>query len=525
VKYDTWMHLAIIRRGITGGVFAGDPYYPHYPTPPHYSLVDIFYIYVSKSTGIAPHLLWGHLSCLFAGLIFLAGLCWYRELFQEARLGWLAGLLFMVSLSGSWHYATYPRNAALIFFFLTLLFYFRSAKGSRYIVYCGVSFGLCMMTHLFTGIMCVTFLIAYVLLGWGVDVIHRKQRHWKSELQRLACIPIGCIVGSPWLVVFGRQALTHTETSVSQYSLATWHVDAAILGWTFAIYKPSRFVEPFPNILWILAGIGFLICVVYIIRGDYKPMHVFLVSSAVIPVAVLLTPLYSPMVRVFGEWMPSRFLVAMPVPPLAVVACAMMGRFVVAVRARYKLLGAGIAGVGVMLAFTFMILVVGRCAIEQKLIYEGRGEVLTPLVTWDKDFSALQGMLNEKVVLTDPTTSYFLPYYTGAYVVAIGLGHGSPYIDDEARAADVAAMFDPNTSVTRREELLKKYDVEYVMLNLRARAEKTGSRYDWIRKAYLDSCKAMFDQGKGFKLVYDVNGLVVYRYEETRVPAGSGGRG
>jgi len=514
VKYDTWMHLAIIQRGITHGLFAGDPYYPHHPTPPHYSLVDVFYIYASKSTGLAPHVLWGHLSFLFAGLMFLASVCWYRELFQGARLGWLTGLWFIVSLSGIWHYATYPRHVALIFFFLTLFFYFRSANRIRDVVYCGVSLGLCIMTHLFTGVMCVTLLIGYVLLGWGVDAIHRKQWLWKHELRRLASIPIGCIVGSPWLYVFGKEALTHTETSASQYSIPGWHVDTTILGWTFTIYKPSRFVEAFSNDLWILAGIGFLICVVYIVRGDYEPRHVFLVSSAIIPVLVLLTPLYLPVVRAFGEWMPSRFLAVMPVPPLAVVTCAMLGRCLLAIKARYKPLGAGIAGAGLILAFTLMVLVVGPCAVEQKLIYEGRDKILTPLLTWDKDFLALNGMLDEKVVLTDPTTAYFLPYYTGAYVVATRLGHGSPYINDEARHADVSAMFDPNTSVARRYELLNRYQVGYIMLNFRRpRADKTASRAEWIPRAYLGARKATFDQKTGFRLVYDVNDLVVYEYQ------------
>ncbi|MEK7399147.1 MAG: hypothetical protein AAB116_19595, partial [Candidatus Poribacteria bacterium] len=372
-----------------------------------------------------------------------------------------------MSISIKWHYATYPRNIAFIFFFLSLLFYFRSAK-KRYILYCGISFGFCIMSHLFTGIMCFTFLIAYIILTWGIDAIHRKKRLWIEELKRLAFIPIGCIVASPWLFIFGKQALTHTETSMSHYSLPDWHAETTILGWTFTIYKPKMFFEIFPKILWILAGIGFLICLYYIIRGNYKPVHIFLVSSAIIPVLVLLTPLYLPIVHVFGEWMPPRFIRVMSVPPLAVLSCGTIVYFLTMIRANHKIQRSIIRSFGIILAFIFIIIVISPIAIMQKNLYKSNEQVLTPLDTWESDFSALKGTIKDKVVLTDPNTSYFLTYYTSAYVVAIPPGHGSPYINHEARIADVSAIFDPNTNPAKRYELLNKYQVEYIMLNLRS---------------------------------------------------------
>jgi hypothetical protein len=495
--YDTWMHLTIIQRGVENGLFAGDPYYAGFPNTPHYSIADVFYILLSKITGIAPLMLWGNLSFIFAGLIFLACIWWYKELFEDSRFGWLAGLLFILSISIKWHYATYPRNIAFIFFFLSLLFYFLSVKQNRYILYCGISFGFCIMSHLFTAIMCFTFLITYILLTWGIDAIHRKKRLWLEELKRLAFIPIGCIVASPWLFIFGKQALTHTEISMSHYSLPDWHVETTILGWTFTIYKPKMFLEIFPNILWILAGIGFLICLYYIIRGNYKPVHIFLVSSAIIPVLVLLTPLYLPIVHIFGEWMPSRFIRVMSVPPLAVLSCGTIVYFLTMLRANHKIQRSIIRSFGIILAFIFIIIVISPIAIMQRNLYKSSEQVLTPLDAWNIDFPTLKGMIKDKVVLTDPDTSYFLTYYTSAYVVAIPPGHGSPYINHEARIAEVSAIFDPNTNPEKRYELLNKYQVEYVMLNLRS---------------IPSTAKEIFDQQKRFKLVYDVDGLIVYRY-------------
>jgi len=136
IGYDTWMHLALIQRGVEGGLFTGDPYYPGFPTPPHYSVIDILYILLSKISHVVPHLLWGSFSPIFAALIFLSCIWWYKELLGDPILGWLAGLLFIVSIAGEWHYATYPRNAVLIFFALSHLFYFQSVrtKQDRYIL-------------------------------------------------------------------------------------------------------------------------------------------------------------------------------------------------------------------------------------------------------------------------------------------------------------------------------------------------------------------------------------------------------
>jgi len=510
--YDTWMHLSIIQRGVEHGLFTGDPYYPNYPTTPHYSIIDIFYVLLSKISGIAPHLLWGNLSFIFAGLIFLSCVWWYKELLEDWGSGWLAGLLFILSITIKWHFATYPRNIAFIFFFLSHLFYFQSVrtKKDRYTLYSGISIGFCVMSHLFTGVMCFTSLITYILMSWGIDAIHHRPRRWIEDLRRLAFIPIGLIVSSPWLIMFGRQALTHTEISMSHYSLPDWETNTSILGWTFTIYRPKMFFDTFPILLWILAGIGLLICIYYIIRGRYKPRHIFLVSAAIVPVIVLLTPLYMPIVHIFGEWMPSRFVRVISVPPLTALSCGIILHFLASIRINHRIQRAIIRGFGIILGLVFMIIIIPPIITTQKNLYTGRNQVSTPLYTWDNDFNILKDILKNRVVLTDPWTSYFLPYYTDAYTVAIPAAHGSPYINHEERLDDVSVMFNPQTNMAKRYELLDKYQVGYVMLNLRPKIDNTASGYDLIKDFYPPSIKDVFDQQKRFKLIYDKNGLLVY---------------
>lgn len=514
IGYDTWMHLALIQRGVADGLFAGDPYYVGFPTPPHYSVVDIFCILLSKALHIAPHLLWGNLSPIFATLIFLSFIWWYKELIGDPVLGWLAGLLFIVSIAGEWHYAIYPRNAALILFALSHLFYFQSVrtKKDKYILYTGISIGLCIMSHLFAGIMCLISLVAYIFVNWLVEKIHRRPRMKLADLRCLASIPIGLVVASPWLIVFGKQALMHDEASISHYSLPGSNIEAKIPGWTYTCYKPDLFWKAFPTLLWLLAGLGLLICLYQVIRGNYKPHHVFLLSAAVIPVLVLFTPLYSPIVNTFGEWMPSRFMKIVPVPALTALSGGAIFQLLFSLRTKHRKQSIVIRSSGILLGFIAMLIVIPPSIEIQKNLHLVRNQVLAPLDTWDSDFHELEGILKNKVVLTDPWTSYFLPYYTEAFTVAIPAAHGSPYINHEARLADVSAMLNPQTTIADRHELLDRYRVDYVMLNLRPEMDKEASRYGLIKGYYLSSIKEVLDQHSEFALVYDNNGLFVYAF-------------
>ena len=512
IGYDTWMHLAIIQRGVENGLFTGDPYYLGFPPPPHYSIVHVFYVLLSAISGIAPHILWGNLSFIFVALSFLTCIWWYKELFDDSALGWLAGLLFILSIAIQWHYATFPRNVAFIFFFLGHLFYFRSVrtKQDRYILYSGISIGFCIMTHLFTGVMCFASLITYVLMSLGIDAIHRKTCLWNADLRRLAFIPISLIVSSPWLIIFSKKALTHTEISMSHYSFPARNVETTILGWTFTIYKPNLLWDSYPPLLWILAGVGLLICLYYIIRGSYKPLHVFLVSAVIIPPIVLLTPLYSTIVNIFGAYMPARFSRIMSVPPLAALSIGMILHFLASIRVNHRIQRLIIRSSGIVLGLIFLVIIISPIVINQKDLYKGLNQVLTTHYIWDSEFNALKDKFKNKVILTDPWTAYILPYYTDAYTVAMPAANGSPYINHELRLEDMSVMFNPQTDPVKRYELLDKYHVEYVMINLRPKLDNTASVYFLIRDFYPSSIKETFDKQKRFKLIYDVNGLFVY---------------
>jgi hypothetical protein len=68
------------------------------------------------------------------------------------------------------------------------------------------------------------------------------------------------------------------------------------------------------------------------------------------------------------------------------------------------------------------------------------------------------------IVLSDQFSSWSVPVYTGAKIVAPF--HSSPHIkDNAARIADVDAFYDPSLPNSRRAALVKKYGVTHILLN------------------------------------------------------------
>jgi hypothetical protein len=70
------------------------------------------------------------------------------------------------------------------------------------------------------------------------------------------------------------------------------------------------------------------------------------------------------------------------------------------------------------------------------------------------------------VVLSDIYSSWFVPVYTGAKIIA--LYHSAPYLrDNEMRIADVEKFYKATTTSGERLEILKKYGVSHIFLHFK----------------------------------------------------------
>ncbi len=76
------------------------------------------------------------------------------------------------------------------------------------------------------------------------------------------------------------------------------------------------------------------------------------------------------------------------------------------------------------------------------------------------------------MVLSDIYSSWAVPVYTGAKIVA--LFHTAPHVKDNIqRIADVEAFYDVTTPNSVRNEILKKHSVTHVFFNFKINGKKT----------------------------------------------------
>ena len=93
------------------------------------------------------------------------------------------------------------------------------------------------------------------------------------------------------------------------------------------------------------------------------------------------------------------------------------------------------------------------------------------------------------VVLSDIYSSWAVPVYTGAKIVA--LFHTAPHVKDNIqRIADVEAFYDVTTPNSVRNEIVKKYSVTHVFFNFKINGKKLN-RFYWrmdIELLYAQNC-------------------------------------
>jgi hypothetical protein len=93
------------------------------------------------------------------------------------------------------------------------------------------------------------------------------------------------------------------------------------------------------------------------------------------------------------------------------------------------------------------------------------GSALPTYVTPNAMQLGLKNYLSDRdVVLSDIYSSWSLPVYTGAKIIA--LFHTSPHVNDNLeRIEDVETFYDTETTSESRREILKRYNVTHVLLN------------------------------------------------------------
>lgn len=117
-----------------------------------------------------------------------------------------------------------------------------------------------------------------------------------------------------------------------------------------------------------------------------------------------------------------------------------------------------------------------------------------------------------QVVVADPMTSYQIPAYTRHYAIAPFNQHSSP-ADDRAveRIYDVQAVLSPYVSAERTDDILSRYEADFVLLN-HSYPRYVKFYYTYIETQVFPEERAKFERRPDhFERIYDREGIVIFR--------------
>ncbi len=127
------------------------------------------------------------------------------------------------------------------------------------------------------------------------------------------------------------------------------------------------------------------------------------------------------------------------------------------------------------------------------------------------NYNQVRNFLNTgDIVLSDPLTSWLIPAFTGAKIVA--LYHNSPMVrDNNIRTQDVLEFYDVKTATQDRKNIIAKYSATHVLLNRSRMKDAPANR---IRNYYHDfriSDRLMKDMTGLGKIVFKNRGFILFK--------------
>jgi hypothetical protein len=125
------------------------------------------------------------------------------------------------------------------------------------------------------------------------------------------------------------------------------------------------------------------------------------------------------------------------------------------------------------------------------------------LLTWEDPYKFICGNIpRDAVVATDPVSSYYIGGLTGRFVIALLRTHTPPGIPDARHRAEGSLdILDQNTDLKTTVSLLRKWDADYIFVDLAAPG--IASR----------SPQSKFDRySPNFEKIYDKGDVSIYRY-------------
>jgi hypothetical protein len=444
-QYDTWVHLALVRRVLENGPFPPHPYYVEHGAAPLTSLVHHVYATAALVSRRPIAELWRWGSPLAVAALGAAAYFAHRELFRERTAAFFAALFYLVWRYHTWGHATYPRCLAPALYFLSLGVLWRALRsgGSVDSLGAGALLGLTFGVHPVTGSM-GALVVAAVLAIEGA----RRKLAGEGRAVALLALRVGlgaAVAASPWLVsdalawfarVQGHPGGTAPPRDMLDFTIRTLKDDSPFAGWAY------------------LAGGALLLGTLRLFgRTRDRLVPIYVAATALVVAVAIVSPASDFLRDGFGPRYVARFAYFFPLPALAGlgVSLATAGRG----RVRSLAFAAGVIAVALYTAVLFR----GVEPWKLPLAPDPLPQTVRP------ELASLESVVRDRVVVTDRHTAYALPYFTGAFVAWNGFRrHANRWVYDAQRKAGASKILGGRMSGSELQRYCDRYAVDFALL-------------------------------------------------------------
>jgi len=395
----------------------------------------------------------------------------------------------------------------------------------KYALISALFFSMTIMLHLVAGaflfLAMLSFLFFYVILKG------KPQKRMSYSFILFFIVGIGlALLWSSWLI---RPYLIGTQSSSSLL------LDSS----TERVSTMSRFLASFLQFAQFRIGllrsffvISFgrnVILIILIVLGFYKFIRdfkilqtteneIYLLSNTIVPVVLSFIP---PLFYFFNSLLRSsmvRFMIILPQLVFATIGFEWLCMVAFSkfsfneFKPRFN-----IVSKRAILMFLMIFLIIGISSFPKYVYYYNReNELASNPIIFDlaSDFTWLkENSDKDSVILSDPWTSYYIPYFTERKVVATHQTHSISYlISTGKRVSDVALALNVSTPLVETLIIVKKYNVSHILLNLRPFLDSEYTAYkQYIEDYYsLNTPQKFYNSPNFFKEVYYFNGVWIF---------------
>lgn len=466
---DIWAHIASVEELKKPFNQIGDPYFESGPKDPHYGPYFVLIAQISNLLSIDHILVMSFLGVLSVVALYLASIFAYNSFLPHRRNFKIDKLVLFIAIflmwdSGRISYAGYfsladaaitiqfPHMFALALFMigmgLIVRLFEEQFKLNRFTlsmivkyVLVGIMAAGIFLTHVLTG---VIFFFSYACIGLYYFLFKYKFKINLLFASNIVSLIVAVIVASFWpyydiLSPFKDLQTVHTEQPlVAIFEISTWLTVAgvAFLGLIASVKTKSKIL-----VFWML-------------------LLLFITASYLYPV------------RISSYW---RFFPMMLIPLYFLIT-----EWISSQRNLLRTL------------ILFMLIIFGVNSFVNKVNTIGFRDPINP-----SGFNFLTFIPKDKLIFSDPETSYFLSGLTGNPVLAVNNTHWNPanVVAAQERYDDSLSFWLGDASsktLGHAIYAIEKYNIEFVLINKRiyknyqSYAKDLGNKYR-VSELYQDS--------------------------------------